>query len=141
MMNELVEIYLAIFCLVFLLCFCFIMHQFPSFAHDSLGLGPLQEFKFHTRRDLIDYIKTLEPNQVIRVGATTDYDRRIAEYIKEGYKGLLCFTPCDCMRTGENILLRDCFDTLPRHNRHRRSNITEDKSGYVYIIVGSRQNI
>ena len=82
--------------------------------------GTQKELKQHVRSDEVD-----------RVGATKDPNRRLGEYQREGYSGTMTFAETKNMKRAENVLLEEC-KTCPR-NTQKASNVGE-KPGYVYAI-------
>ena len=80
-----------------------------------------------------EYLKEMiERGQIIRVGATTDPERRRKEYQREGYRGTMICAKTQNMKKAENKLLEACRTCTA--NIQRSSNVVAEKPGYVYGI-------
>lgn len=71
-----------------------------------------------------------------RVGYTCDVFRRAKEYNRIGLKGTIFVAATTNGRKSENRLLNMQFECNPdNENKHKKSNIINGKTGYIYCIA------
>ena len=90
-----------------------------------------------TQTDMFEKAEELFAQGVIpaRVGSTTrGPTARAAEYVADGYKGIMYVAKTDNIKKRENQLLED---HPGEYNVQLRSGVQEEK-GWVYMIIGDR---